>query len=407
MSARKAAPSDQSNAKIAGEQFKVEQRIDAMPDRLPTSRETIRAALAARRKMSPEQRAELCMSDDYRATVLLERATDASWLELRGDKWDAEDRKDAASDALTRVLIDFSPAVPVPSARRAQLSVFCGHVANWRAARLSDRERDHADYLERCLERDTDGFTLAEREAIEDGRMMAANDRENAERALANVCDRLDVVNEPSPITDALYSWLRDADGDVCRAERPTDIGAIYSAGSWRVRVSKGGSLLRAAVPNALALLDALLPAESEILADGKQLTFSLTDQSREAGGHASTWAGSAMREIAADWREGTNAGNRPVRPVDPQAARDLCQTSYMPAAPKRAEQNRDKLRRDHRSSVSNGREQRKVLIPALSDEQRRVNALRSIARASAQGRRERGVNTGAERQSERSKRAA
>lgn len=398
MARRKNAPSDLDNAKLGREEAKRDAKRDAVPEHFPD----VATMLRQHRDKT---------TDAERAAGLLKRASDAAWLELRGDQFDAEDRRDAASIVLAEILAEYAPNVPMLDDRHVSLTVMCGKVANERRRIQSQRERDHGEYLRNATKRGPDGFTEAERSALEDASIVAASDADAALAEARRLTSKLD-CSPDGPVSDVLYQWIRDAAGPVCALERG------YTPGSWRVRVSTGGKLLRAALTDSIALLDAvlgdadapgkLLPEDVGIIdarATDGELVYSQTDASREArnrtrflaeisSGGTVTLTGSRQTPsgyvrntpaIVGQWREGTDAGSRPVRALDAEMADKLCRVRRMRGDAAKlardAAARRDRVRRDHVETLAMGGKVRRMTVAGRSEAQALADAGRAIGR--------------------------
>lgn len=366
-----------SNAELAAEDAAKLRRIDA------AHRETRPSTADIIRQMRGDR-----LADSDRSAALLKRCQDAARLELRGDQFSADDRLDVASDLMARVLTDYRPNVPMVSDDAVSLTVLCGRARNLRRSIEAVRERDHAAFLSTAAERAASAESESATIAAEDAAVRAANRADDAKREAARLCGALG-VQTGGPCEAVLYQWLRDASGARCAEE----LG--YTAGSWRVRVSAGGKLLRAMHTDAVPMLAAILPDDAGVIdarvtaEDGTvsgEIIFAVRDDSREA--HSATRAMADPASGIKHWREGTDAGKRAERPETAADARAACDIRHSRRDPAKlaaeAQTRRDAARDGRRTRKLTGRSVRLVRESGRSDLQARADALRNIGRAYA-----------------------
>lgn len=341
-------------------------RRDVVADAKPSTAELLR-------------RARNRSTDAERAAGLLRRCQDAASLEMRGDGFSPDDRADLAAELMARVCADFPHGLPELDDRTVSLTVLCGRAANYRTAVQSQRARNHERFLLDRAERAASADSVAAEKVREDAETAAIEAPGIAAREARRICLALK-LDPTGPSFAPIYQWMRDAPGPQCADE------CGYSAGSWRIRVSNGGKLIRALHADAADMLAAILPGDATIIdyreADGTRalMRFAHSDLSREADGHGETYTGRKLREKAGEWREGTDAGDRPVRPINADAAREACKVTQR-APDKLAGKRAERARTGGRKMVSNGRSRRAVTLQARSEQQARADALRTIGR--------------------------
>lgn len=249
---------------------------------------------------------------------LLDRCKDAARLELRGADFSPDDRLDVAADLMLRVLGETAGAPPSRDDRRYSLTVLCGRAAN--ARRKLQRQREHDDAATQA-EQDRHAWSV---EALTPDLIdsapepiSAATASEAADvaawrlsKAPHSVADRRGYVN----LWRYLYGVVRDLPEPIIAHELGLTDKA-YSVSCSRARVA-----LRERYPSAVDLVRALI-----------DLGASVTDDASKA-------AHDRTHLLAHDWREGTDAGNWPARPIDKAHADAVCTVRHRRAAPKTAD---------------------------------------------------------------------
>lgn len=351
---------------------------------------------------------------------LIDRCRSAAVLELVGQNYSTDDRLDCASDMILRIFSETHGAPPRRQSGRISWTRLRGDAANYRRSLDAARKRD-TDNAESDAAEHAAGFdAIADVIAFTD---LPAGYREAREtqthetriRAAQSACETLGVALDGN-VYAVLYQWLADTDG-------VTAAGAHgMTAGAWRVRINRGGKILRGAYPNPADLLSKLIggaplvtrtigtaPPETYSVAGGQEtysyadrygevirlavetLTYATADQSRPAASHAGTWSGKLLRDIAGEWRQGTDNGNRATRHATPEEARAACKLKRQRPAPKRAAQNRQRARSGYDVAGTSG----KYRTAGIEPDAAMANARRDAARAASAGRvqREQSVN--------------
>jgi hypothetical protein len=223
------------------------------------------------------------------AAELLKLARSAARLELRGERYSADDRADVAASIVAAVLADTGGAMPRRESPRIKLGRLCGDAKNLRRSIDAARERDQLEAgreaARHALTADALGHspTPAAHAAI-----VARSGELAAERAATAICAELGLPADPDTAAwSVLYQWARGATGEVCAAER----GATW--GAWKVRQTRGAKFLREFY--SAAELMARLTLGATVGEDGA-IVFALEDDSREAHGRTPI--------MAPDWRE-------------------------------------------------------------------------------------------------------
>lgn len=369
-----------TNAEVAAAEHKTQARRDNAPstERTPSTLDLMRAARGI-------------MSEDE----LLQLAKDAAALEMRS--YDAEDRKDAAAEAIWHVLAACDGSPPRRDSNLANIAHLRGLVRNYRRAldakrRLADAaaETEAAEYAA------SEAWTLDG--LVTDSGYLAAAAAQSIDAAhkLANdAADKLQLSRDgivSEGVHAVFYQWIRDRTGEVCASE----CGVSHAA--WKMRVNRGAKFIRANIgaSRLLAILtegdvqsaalfgnvrttvtagttppdvcqvsgaegvyhvtdlygDVFHAAEISDPVTGETtpapLTFCHVDASRDASSHAGTWAGKLARDAAADWRDGTAGGSKPATPEDAAAAAAACNVTRQKPAPKMIAARRALLARDH-----------------------------------------------------------
>lgn len=284
-----------------------EARTDARKDRKPRQLDAA-AGLLPTLAQWREERGQM----DGRE--LLKLAKSAARLELRGAMYSADDRADVQAAIVARVLGLTCGALPRHDSARVKLGRLCGDAKDFRDAIDSRRERDRIDSETRSLELAESAAGLGIDSTPADHVAIVARSSVRAASLAADaIAAELGLPAETdSAAWRVLYQWARAETGEVCAAE----LGVTW--GAWKVSAGRGAKFLRGFY-SAAALLDRLTLG-ARIGADG--IIYSLRDDSREA--HSRTRL-LADVSTAPHWREGTDAGTRPERPLDRASARAAC----------------------------------------------------------------------------------
>lgn len=226
------------------------------------------------------------------ADSLLNRATNAARLELRGASFSPDDRADVAAAIMADVLTETGGSAPRADSPRVTLTALCDRAKTLRRSLERQRARDDADAqaaaARYALTADALGIdqTPAEHVAIVGRSSVAA-----AERAALAAMDAIGLDTGGENVTDTpvfalFYVMARGESPEVCAAERGV------SHGAWRVRQSRGAKLIHATYSASEVLARLTLGAR---MIDG-QPVYVTRDDSREAG--------SRTRMLAPDWRD-------------------------------------------------------------------------------------------------------
>jgi hypothetical protein len=247
---------------------------------------------------------------------LMHRCKDAARLELRGAMFSPDDRLDVAAQIMADGLAATGGSLPSATDPQHSLNAYCYRVKNYRRSIESARERDN---LAAQAEQDRQAWSidaLTPSYVQEPEVCSPRTATEAADLAAWRLSQAPDSVADGRRYTNLwryLYGTARDVAGPIIACELGLSPNA-YDRACSRARVE-----LRRRYPSAIDLLTALLDLGAEVR----------TDASRPA--HERTHL------LAHQWREGTDAGTWPTRPIDVAAARAVCEVRYRRAAPNRA----------------------------------------------------------------------
>jgi hypothetical protein len=227
---------------------------------------------------------------------LLKRAADAARLELRGASFSPDDRQDVAAQIVADVLEMIGGGMPRHDDRRVSLTALCDRAKTLRRSIERQRARDDISAQDdanryatsaAALGIDTDE-TPAERAAL-----LAAESADAAAHAASALCRMLRLAAEPdSAVWCHFYVLARGKSPEDCAAER------AVSWGAWRVRMSRGAKLIRAAYSATELVRRLTLGAQWSATGE---LIYVREDRSAEAGSRTRMLADVSSAE---HWRD-------------------------------------------------------------------------------------------------------
>lgn len=280
---------------------------------------------------------------------LLKRCRSAASLEMRGSSYSHEDRADCAAALMLAALDATAGLCPAKDDSRWTLTMQCGRARNFRRALDSERKRDQlaadiaADIAANSIDAlMPDAHGLDPDASPSDPAVAAAQVTDLALTRLGYG------DSAPVSVRTLIYRQLRRMDD-----ASPALIAGELSIGEGTVdrRAQEGRKRIKRDYPHAIDFLRALIDAEPTA-----SLAYSHDDLSRPAPTHGKTVAGRELRQRAAEWRTGTDAGDYAQRATSAEHAREVCEVTHQRPAPVKASKARaraDKLAGGERQATA------------------------------------------------------